>query len=243
MSEDEPVAIFTPDNEPYLGLPWVHELDLLISSTAVLSQQVGAWSRKAKLTDLQSAVAEIAPSAFSVALSIREMVRQGYLLSGHVLLRPLMERAATICYLVQYPEDVSLWRSGWIWKDRPKLQDRLRALATTPDGQVVEGMLGVFRQVVKTYNGLIHGDPVAASFSLSADVDGPVFLAAKDIVSPKRADTLCFDAHLFLLLMTGRIMILFPEPARAAQRIRPYAPRTIDVWTLPHRQEPPAKPC
>jgi len=96
VSEDEPVAIFTPDNEPYLGLPWVHELDLLISSSAVLSQQVGAWSRKANLTDLQHAVAEIAPSAFSVGLSIREMVRQGYLLSGYVLLRPLMERAQEV---------------------------------------------------------------------------------------------------------------------------------------------------
>lgn len=125
---------------------------------------------------------------------------------------------------------------------RPKLQDRLRALTTTPDGQAIEPMLEIFKQVVKTYNGLIHGDPVAASFSLSADADGPVFLAAKDLVSPQRADALCFDAHLFLLLMMGRVMILFPEPGRAARRIRPYVPRTTDVWPLPDARAPPTKP-
>ncbi|MFE9253996.1 hypothetical protein [Streptomyces sp. NPDC006879] len=233
MDRDGQVAIFTPDNEPYLGLPWVHELDLLISSSAELSRQVGSWTRTASLTDLQRSVAEIAPSAFSIALSIREMVRQGYLLSGYVLLRPLMERAATICHLVQHPEDVPLWESGWAYGGRPTLQDRLRSLASTPGGQVVDGMLDVFKQVVKTYNGLIHGDPVSASFSLSADTGGPIFLASKDLASPERADTLCFDTHLFLLLMRGRIGILFPEPARNAERIRPYNPRTTEVRPTP----------
>ncbi len=48
---DEVPLIFTPDNEAYLGLPWVHELDLLISSSAVLSQKVGVSSRMTDLND------------------------------------------------------------------------------------------------------------------------------------------------------------------------------------------------
>jgi hypothetical protein len=197
----------------------------------VLSQEVGKWSRSADLNDLQGAVSEVAPSAFSLALSIRELVRQGYLLSGYVLLRPLMERAATICHLTQHPDDVPVWRSGWAWKERPKLEDRLRALATTPDGCVVEPMLDTFMQVVSSYNGLIHGDPISASFSLGVDGGGrPIYFAAKDLTSPQRAETLCFDAHLCLLLMTGRVARLFPEAALTARRIRPYVAQTTDVW-------------
>ncbi|MEY2847384.1 MAG: hypothetical protein RI885_49 [Actinomycetota bacterium] len=222
--------IFTPDNEPYLGLPWVHELDLLISSTTVLSMEVGHWSRRNECSELQQAISELAPSVFSIAFSIRELVRQGYLLSGIILLRPLMERAATIAHLSQHEEDVEIWKSGWAWKERPKLSVRLRALATTPDGQVNEQFVDVFTRVTETYNGLVHGDPDAASFTHLETDQGIVALAAKDIGNSARAETLCFDTHLFLLLAVGRVSQHFPEASLAARKVRPYVPVTTEVW-------------
>ncbi len=72
---DEVPLIFTPDNEAYLGLPWVHELDLLISSSAGLSQQVGVSSRMTDLNDLQIAVSEVAPSVLSLRRQLRSIAR------------------------------------------------------------------------------------------------------------------------------------------------------------------------
>jgi hypothetical protein len=61
------------------------------------------------LSPLQEAAAELVPSASSIALSIRELVRQGYLLSAAMLRRPLFERVATLSYLIEHPDAVKLW--------------------------------------------------------------------------------------------------------------------------------------
>src|SRR5579863_5152295 len=91
-------VIFTPDNEPYLGLKSVLHFDETLTLFIEQQVQISEWTHKATLTAIQRAASEIVPSASSVALSIRELVRQGYLMSALILTRPLMERTATLAY-------------------------------------------------------------------------------------------------------------------------------------------------
>jgi len=61
-------------------------------------------------------------------LSIRELVRQGYLFGALVLIRSLIERATTIMYLHHNPEKIKIWKGGWKHKERPSLHDMLNSI-------------------------------------------------------------------------------------------------------------------
>ena len=105
--------IFTPDNEPYLGRESVFQFDQMIQAAMEKNAKIGPWTHGRNLTPLQSAATELLPHGFSIALSIRELVRQGYLISAEILLRPLIERAAVISYLCEAPSALPLWEAGW----------------------------------------------------------------------------------------------------------------------------------
>src|SRR6266508_1635178 len=150
-------VIYTPDDEPYLGLPSVYRLDRLITKGMQVSTAIAKVLKLTTPTELQKATIEIAPGALSVALSIRELVRQGYLLSGFILLRPLMERAATLAYLADHPDTVSTWKDGWQYGTRPTLRKRVEALAKTPTGDSVEAVANAINDATRTYNALVHG--------------------------------------------------------------------------------------
>lgn len=85
------VAVYTPDNEPYLGVPGVMALDRMIPLLVTEQHRAAHLTRQSSLSDLQRAAAEIVPAACSIALSIRELVRQAYLISALVLQRPLFD--------------------------------------------------------------------------------------------------------------------------------------------------------
>ena len=77
-------AIFTPDNEPYLGRESVYHFDQVIISCLETNQKVAQFTRASELSDLQKAASQIIPQSIHIALSIRELVRQGYLLSASI---------------------------------------------------------------------------------------------------------------------------------------------------------------
>lgn len=106
------MPVFTPGDEPYLGVQLVHQLDLLVVPLMEQQTRIATWTLSNDLTPLQQAASELAPAACSLALSIRECVRQGYLLAALVLTRPLLERVATLSYLVENPAQVGLWQRG-----------------------------------------------------------------------------------------------------------------------------------
>lgn len=87
-------SVFTPGNEPYLGRQSVYQLDKMLPIFIKQQHRIAAWTHGATLSPLQRAASELVPSACSIALSIRELVRQAYLLSALILTRPLMERVA-----------------------------------------------------------------------------------------------------------------------------------------------------
>jgi hypothetical protein len=100
----EITVIFTPGNEPYLGQELLKAFDQLIVCCLEHNQEIAHRTRSvANKTVLQEAACILIPQGVGLALSIRELVRQGYLLGAKVLMRPLVERAVTIMYLQQNP--------------------------------------------------------------------------------------------------------------------------------------------
>lgn len=202
--------VFTPADEPYLGRQSVRALDEMIVRFLEAQRTIADWTRANDLTPLQRAASELIPSASSVALSVRELVRQGYLLSALILTRPLMERTATISYLVEHPHAVALWAEGWPHKSRPALGARLDALM----GPAAPGRPSKrdVAQLLDRYNSLVHGDPAGALHGAIVMSDGSAgYTVGKDVGSPRRADEVCHETAMWLVVLVGRCEQAFPE--------------------------------
>jgi hypothetical protein len=210
------VPVSTPDNEPYLGVQLVHQLDLLIVPLMQQQTRIAAWTKSNNLTPLQQAAGELAPGACSLVLSIRECVRQGYLLAALILTRPLLERVATLSYLVENPAYVELWREGWPYKSRPSLRTRIKAMGlppspdstlSTPDAPSGDDIA----VMIDRYNGLVHGDPASAYSTAVLLPDGrPGHAIGKDPSSPARANQICGETLAWAAVLMARCAQLFP---------------------------------
>lgn len=129
---DSEPAVFTPSNEPYLGRSLLLHFDKTISATLESNARVASYTHSAELTDLQRAACQIIPHGINLALSIRALIRQGYLFSAMVLMRSLVERAGIITYLHEHPESVELWKKGWKHGERPSLKTMLEVMGGNP---------------------------------------------------------------------------------------------------------------
>lgn len=85
---DKIIPVFTPDNEPYLGRESVFHFDQVILSCMEANAEISTFTHANKLSSLQKAACQIIPQGINLALSIRELVRQGYLFAAAVLMRP-----------------------------------------------------------------------------------------------------------------------------------------------------------
>jgi hypothetical protein len=92
-------AVFSPSDEPYLGRDLLRAFDELICACLELNSRCAPKSHDPQLTDFQRALCILVPQTITLALSIRELIRQGYLFGAKVLVRPLTERAVTVLYL------------------------------------------------------------------------------------------------------------------------------------------------
>ena len=126
-------VIFNPDNEPYLGQTLLFHFDQLISSVMEQNAVTAPASHRRALTDHQHMACQVIPQALSIMLSIRELIRQGYLFGAHVLLRALVERAAILLYLHLYPDEIQRWNRGWHHQDAPTLAKMFDAIQATQD--------------------------------------------------------------------------------------------------------------
>jgi hypothetical protein len=209
------MVVYTPDDEPYLGRESVFQFDTILQLFIEEQTRVGARTRQMQLSPLQEAAAELVPSASSIALSIRELVRQGYLLSAHILMRPLFERVATLSHLIENPTEVALWREGWPHKSRPSLRQRIRAMHDVKGGPADAGTppsAEEIRRLLDGLNGLVHGDPAAALHGAILMDDGSAgFTIGKDLASPNRADEVCFFTTMMLIVLLARSAQLFPQ--------------------------------
>lgn len=207
---NSPGLIFTPNDEPYRGRPALFHFDRVLIVLMAEQNRIGSWTRSNELTALQRAASELAPGACSVVLSIRELVRQGYLLSALILIRPLIERVSTLAYLIDHADAVEGWQAGWAHKSRPTLATRLGSLGGPghPAPSAVQASLNELRS---TYNSLVHGDPNSALTSAILLPDGSTgYTTGKDLTSPARADDICHQASTYAMVLTVRCAAVFP---------------------------------
>jgi hypothetical protein len=166
QDENSSPAVFTPGNEPYLGRRPLLQFDRTIVATLRANRAVAAASRDGDLTDLQRAACQIIPQGVSIGLSIRELIRQGYLFSAFVLLRPLIERAAIVSYLVRHPEAVEHWKNGWKHRERPSLRRMLDAMGWN------EVDTSMAKEICEFFGHAVHGDPFSAYWNTIELHDG-----------------------------------------------------------------------
>ncbi|MBI1956610.1 MAG: hypothetical protein HYS38_09480 [Acidobacteria bacterium] len=199
-------VIFTPDDEPYLGRDSVLHFDQIISDTLEENRRVAPLTRRVQLSDLQAAATQLIPQGIHIALSIRELVRQGYLFGAAVLVRSLMERAAIISYLHQTPTAIELWKGGWESGKRPSLA----AMIETISNRKVD--LQKAKELCGTFNHLVHGDPMGSDFNLvNLGEAGVGYIPSKALYSPQLCDFVCFAAQLWLIVLLGMMHACFPD--------------------------------
>jgi hypothetical protein len=208
MNGEPPSAVFTPDNEPYLGRPSVFHFDQIVQALMEQQHRIARITSQQSLSALQIAASEIAPGAASIGLAIRELVRQGYLFAALVLLRPLVERVGTLAYLVEHPGALGSWQSGWPYRDRPSFAELLSAMR----GSSGEDALDEAKLVAGRYHALVHGGPDASIETLVQFRDGFTgFSVSKDLHSPERADAASFEATMYLIVLMATLSRVFPD--------------------------------
>ncbi len=128
------------------------------------------------------------PALPEVRLSIRELIRQGYLFGGHVLVRQLIERVAILNYLHPHPDRVDRWQCGWTHGDAPNLATMLDGIRTKQNLKTdVTGS-----DVTGPMNTLLHARPDSAAWNTISLGDARVGHAPSKILGrPDLCDELC----------------------------------------------------
>jgi hypothetical protein len=209
--KDIPI-VFTPDNEPYLGLALLFHFDQAISVAMEHNAITARKTHGQKLSDHQKMACLIIPQALSIALSIRELIRQGYLFGGHVLLRSLAERAAILLYLNLYPAEIEKWNRGWEHHDAPTLAKMFDAIQSKQkNANIVLGS-----DVTAAMNSLLHAKPDSAPWIMVELGGGKLGFAPSKILNrPDLCDDLCANAIPWLVVILGMMEAYFPSEKAA----------------------------
>ena len=201
----EKIVIYTPDNEPYLGRETLLAFDKSIIASMKVNKEIAPYTYKINKSNLQSAACQIIPQGINIALSIRELIRQGYLFGALVPMRSLVERSTTILYLYQNPKKIDLWIKGWNYKERPRLSEMLTAIGK-------DKFSNVGRMITPFYNSLTHGDPESATWNLIKTKEGDVgYSVSKILDNPKLCDTIALDGSTWLLILISIATAIFPD--------------------------------
>jgi hypothetical protein len=198
-----------PPNDPYSSLDPVQHLDNMLFDLGELFKELGDTLRDQQhVSELQRAALELVPAAGAIANSIRVLIREGYLVSALVLVRPLFERIATLCYLEDHQEALALWRQGWPHHSRPSLKQRVAAMTPGAPPQLLDRLAAA----VSGYNGLVHGDPAAAQQSLMMTPDGLRYSMGRDYQTPGRAASIATETGVAVALLIARTGEIFERP-------------------------------
>lgn len=209
METTETPVVFTPDNEPYLGRTLLFHLDQVIISAMEKNATTAPKSRGRTLTDHQRMACQVIPQALSITLSIRELIRQGYLFGAHVLLRALVERAAILLYLNLYPDKIDRWNRGW------HLNDNAPGLAKMFDEIQIKWQRDPLvrgRDLTATMNSLLHAKPDSAPWNLVPLSESEVGHAVSKILNrPDLCDDLCANTIPWLDVIQSMMAVYFPD--------------------------------
>ncbi len=207
QSDDAPIT-FTPKNEPYLGRELLFHFDQMISCCLEQNAMVAPKTHDMNLNPLQKMACQVIPQSISIALSIRELVRQGYLFGAHVLIRSLTERVMILLYLNIYPEKINLWENGWKHNEAPSLAKMLETVKeNTGSNTEMKGW-----EMTKHLNSLVHGKPDSAPWNIIVLDEGKFGHAPSKILNnPKLCDDLCAETVPFLVMILSMVCAYFPD--------------------------------
>src|SRR5581483_3399139 len=175
---------------PYLGRELLFHFDNLISACLEQNALIAPKTHLMTLSDAQRMACIVIPQAISIALSIRELIRQGYLFGASVLVRPLVERATILLYLKARPEEIQKWNRGWrAHEDKaPSLASMFKAIQEGLGRKdSVEGFL-----LTDSMNSLLHGRPDSGFANLISMDNGRAGYAVSKIFNrPDLCDEIC----------------------------------------------------
>lgn len=209
MDRAQTPVVFTPENEPYLGRELLFHFDQIISSTMEQNASVAPTSHGRNLSEHQRMACQVIAQAVSITLSIRELIRQGYLFGAHVLKRSLVERQTILLYLHLYPDDIEKWNRGWHSGDTPSLAKMLDKIQDKwKRDSAVRG-----RDITAAMNSLLHAKPDSAPWSLVPLGGNKVGHAVSKILNrPDLCDDLCADVIPCLAVIQAMMSTYFPAP-------------------------------
>ena len=210
-------VIFTPDNEPYLGRQLLQAFDQIIVVTLETSARVANWTRsRLERSDLQKAAVITAPQAISLALAIRELLRQGYLFPAKVMLRPLIERVVTILYVTEKPAAADEWMNG----KRPVLAHMMNYLSDRWFAEKDPSRIGGV--MTKPLNSLTHGDLQSAEWNtISMNDDRLGFGVSKSLNDANLCDEICADVVPWLVMLSSMMIKIVPDAHPRAEDVAP----------------------
>lgn len=212
MDANSKPVVFTPDNEPYLGRKLLFHFDQIINSVMEQNIVTAPQSYDRDLTDQQCMACQVIPQTLSIMLSIRELIRQGYLFGAHMLLRSLVERAAILLYLHLHPMEIEKWDRGWHAGDAPGLAKMFDAIQKKQKRDTP--VLG--RDLTASMNTLLHAKPDSASWNLVPMREGRLGYAVSKILNrPDLCDNLCANVIPCVAVVQGMMEAYFPHEPKA----------------------------
>jgi hypothetical protein len=207
MVEEINPIVFTPDNEPYLGRELLYQFDQIISSAMEQNACTAPATHDRDLSAHQQMACQVIPQSMSIILSIRELVRQGYLFGAHILVRALVERAAILLYLHYNPNEIESWEKGWNFHDAPSLSKMLEVIQKKQQREsVIPGS-----DLTAAMNSLLHAKPSSAPWNLVFIGDKGFGHAASKIFNrPDLCDDLCANVIPWVAVVQAMMAAYFP---------------------------------
>jgi hypothetical protein len=211
---DMPPIIYTPDNEPYLGRELLYHFDQIICSAMEQNTKTAPTTHGTKLSDHQIMACQVVAQSLSIVLSIRELIRQGYLFGAHVLVRSLVERATILLYIHYSPNEIEKWNQSWQHNSAPSLAKMFEAIQKHQGrDEFVKGF-----ELTKDYNSLIHGKPDSALWNHVVLSDGSIGHASSKIINrPELCDEICAQVIPWVAVIQGMMAAYFPNKETTQQ--------------------------
>jgi hypothetical protein len=215
MSDFEGV-IFTPNNEPYLGLEELIAFDRVIVAAVEELHRAKPLTSNLCLSTPQKAATLLIPSGYSLCLSVRELIRQGYLHGALTLLRPILERAITVKYLRLNTKSHPIWENGWKYNQRPKLHEMINELFSDEPDEVLSQLLvdnnwTINKVVTSKGNEMVHGGIEGLLTNVNVTGEGVFSQPSKVVDRPDLAKEAALDCSAWLIILMTESIAVFPE--------------------------------
>lgn len=208
--------IFTPDNEPYLGLEELVALDRVIVAAVKELHRAKPLTSNKPLSTPQKAATLLIPSGYSLCLSVRELIRQGYLHGALTLLRPILERAITVKYLRLNTKSHPIWENGWKYKERPKLPEMIDKLfSDNLDNKLNQTLADnnwtINKVLTSKGNEMVHGGIEGLLMNVNDTEEGMISNPSKVVDRPDLAKEAALECATWLIILMTESTATFPE--------------------------------